>query len=161
MAHPASYLGFRRQKERRGGALRPHRRAAAGPALAGAAQRAPSACARREEERARGWREEGESRGRGREARAGAPPAAASWRPAGGAEEDGEQIRCRAFFLPEGSESEALYILCGLAPEQKLHDTERSRGKADGSEGGEEEAASGRIRSERSQPHDDRSNGRN
>ena len=62
-------------------------------------------------------------------------------------------------FLLEGSESEALYILGGLAPEQKLHDTERSRGKADGSEGGEEEAASGRIRSERSQPHDDRSNG--
>ena len=66
-----------------------------------------------------------------------------------------------SFFLPKGSESEALYILCGLAPEQKLHDTERSRGKADGSDGGEEEAASGRIRSERSQAHDDRSNGRN
>jgi len=95
----------------------------------------------------------------------GAPPAAASWRPAGGAEEDGEEIRWRrvffSFFLPEGSESEALYILGGLAPEQKLHDTERSRGKADGSDGGEEEAASGRIRSERSQAHDDRSNGRN
>ena len=49
--------------------------------------------------RARGWREEGESRGGGREARAGAPPAAASWRPAGGAEEDGEEIRWRPFFF--------------------------------------------------------------
>jgi hypothetical protein len=31
-------------------------------------------------------------------------------------------------FSPEGSESKALYIFGGLAPEQKPHDTERSRG---------------------------------
>jgi hypothetical protein len=51
------------------------------------------------------------------------------------------------------------YIFGGPALEQKLHNTERSKGKADRSEGGAAEAAFGKIRSNQSWPHNGRSNG--
>jgi hypothetical protein len=40
------------------------------------------------------------------------------------------------------------YIFGGPAPKQKPHNTKRSRGKADGSEGGTAEAVFGKIRSQ-------------
>jgi hypothetical protein len=78
--------------------------------------------------------------------------------------EDGDETRRNNdVFLAgkiEKDNREPTYIFARPVLEEKPDNTERSRGKAGGRQEGEAEDASGEIRSERSGPHDRRSDSR-